>query len=110
MFNIQFNPAVTPQSYTKDAKTVALRSGTVRDKAVSQSQDASQPLISGTVRSKAPLRQDKFQHSIETTPSAKLREGNATSGLRTRSNDEERYGFVEGMMVRCGSMMNSLLP
>ncbi|MCX5920391.1 MAG: hypothetical protein NTW61_03575 [Candidatus Melainabacteria bacterium] len=110
MFNIQFNPAVTPQSYTKDAKTVALRSGTVRDKAVSQSQDASQPVVSGAVRAKAPLRQDQFQHSVEKAPSVKMREGNATNGLRTRANDEERYGFVEGMMVRCGSMMNGLLP
>lgn len=111
MFNIQFNPAVTPQSYTQDAKHIALRSGTMRDKAVAQQQDPSQNLVSGTVRSKAPLRQDTFQHT--TTPSAtsaRMREGSAVSGFKNRSSDDGRYGFVEGIMVNCGAMMSRLLP
>jgi hypothetical protein len=103
MFNVQFNPAVTPQSYTQDAKHIALRSGTLRDKPTAQQQDSSQTLVSGTVRSKAPLRQDKFQHTVATSASS-------TNGSKSRPSAEERYGFVEGMMVNCGSMMSRLLP
>jgi hypothetical protein len=110
MFNIQFNPAVTPQSYTQDAKHSMLRSGTLRDKPTAQQQDSSQNFTSGMVRSKAPLRQDKFQHTMGTPNSAHVREGSATNGLKNRPSDEERYGFVEGMMVNCGSMMSRLLP
>jgi hypothetical protein len=109
--NIQFNPAVAPQSYTQDAKHIALRSGTAKDKAVNQPQDASQTLVSGTVRSKAPLRLDKFQHTTTTSSSsARMREGSSVSGFKSRPSEEERYGFVEGMMVNCGAMMNRLLP
>ena len=102
MFNIQFNPTLMPQSYTQDARNIALRSGTSRDSAVNQPQEASQPLALGTVRSKSSLREDKFQHAN----AGQVREGSAVSGFKARSSSDEHYGLLENMMVAIGAMVS----
>jgi hypothetical protein len=114
LVNTQFNPAITPQSYSQDAKRSALRSGTQRTNILPPQQlAASKVLVSGTmaVRAKEPLHRDTFQQNPHSpaASTAPIREGSvAVSGFKTKQ--PEHYGLIEDMMVRFGEAVNTFLP